>query len=69
VAHIEAGLRSRDMAMPEEINRICTGAVSDLLFTTDRIADDNLAREGVPRDRSHFVGNVMIDARASRGRG
>jgi UDP-N-acetylglucosamine 2-epimerase (non-hydrolysing) len=62
VAHIEAGLRSRDMTMPEEINRICTDAIADLLFTTDRIADDNLAQEGASRDRIHFVGNVMIDS-------
>lgn len=62
VAHIEAGLRSGDMAMPEEINRICTDAISDLLFTTDRFAGENLARENIRRDRIHFVGNVMIDS-------
>lgn len=62
VAHVEAGLRSFDMTMPEEINRLCTDAIADLLFTTDRIADANLAREGVPADRIHFVGNVMIDS-------
>jgi UDP-N-acetylglucosamine 2-epimerase (non-hydrolysing) len=62
VAHIEAGLRSFDMSMPEEINRICTDAIADLLFTTDRIANANLAREGVAPDRIHFVGNVMIDS-------
>lgn len=61
VAHVEAGLRSYDMTMPEEINRLCTDAISDLLFTTDRIADANLAREGVDPARIHFVGNVMID--------
>jgi len=61
VSHIEAGLRSGDMATPEEINRICTDAISDDLFTTDRMADANLAREGVPGERIHFVGNVMID--------
>ena len=61
VAHIEAGLRSRDMSMPEEINRLCTDAVSDYLFTTDRIADQNLRREGLAEERIHFVGNVMID--------
>jgi UDP-N-acetylglucosamine 2-epimerase (non-hydrolysing) len=62
VAHVEAGLRSFDMSMPEEINRVCTDAISDLLFTTDRIADGNLAREGVAPRRIHFVGNVMIDS-------
>jgi len=61
VAHVEAGLRSRDMAMPEEVNRICTDAVADLLFTTDVLANDNLRREGVPDERIHFVGNTMID--------
>ena len=48
VAHVEAGLRSRDMTMPEEINRLCTDVLCDYLFTTDRIADRNLEREGVP---------------------
>ena len=47
VAHVEAGLRSGDMTMPEEINRLCTDAISDLLFTTDRFADANLQREGI----------------------
>jgi UDP-N-acetylglucosamine 2-epimerase (non-hydrolysing) len=61
VAHVEAGLRSRDRTMPEEINRIVTDAIADLLFTTDRIADDNLQREGIPAHKIHFVGNVMID--------
>src|SRR5579862_170377 len=61
VAHIEAGLRSRDMSMPEEINRLCTDAISDLLFTTDTMADDNLRNEGVALERIHFVGNTMID--------
>jgi len=61
VAHIEAGLRSRDMSMPEEINRVCTDAVSDLLFTTDRLASENLRCEGVAKDSIRFVGNVMID--------
>jgi UDP-N-acetylglucosamine 2-epimerase (non-hydrolysing) len=61
VAHVEAGLRSRDMSMPEEINRLCTDAISDALFTTDRFADENLEREGVPSCKIHFVGNVMID--------
>ena len=62
VAHVEAGLRSYDMAMPEEINRLCTDAICDDLFTTDRIADENLLREGVAPERIHFVGNVMIDS-------
>jgi UDP-N-acetylglucosamine 2-epimerase (non-hydrolysing) len=61
VAHVEAGLRSRDRAMPEEINRLVTDAISDLLFTTSRDADDNLIAEGVPKERIHFVGNTMID--------
>lgn len=62
VAHVEAGLRSRDMTMPEEINRLCTDAISDYLFTTDRLADENLLKEGVSREKIHFVGNVMIDS-------
>lgn len=62
VAHVEAGLRSRDRSMPEEINRLCTDAISDLFFTTDRIADENLRREGVADRDIHFVGNTMIDS-------
>jgi len=62
VAHVEAGLRSFDMAMPEEINRLCTDVIADDLFTTDRMADENLRREGVAQERIHFVGNVMIDS-------
>jgi UDP-N-acetylglucosamine 2-epimerase (non-hydrolysing) len=61
VAHVEAGLRSRDMTMPEEINRLCTDALSDYLFTTDHFADENLRAEGVAPERIFFVGNVMID--------
>jgi UDP-N-acetylglucosamine 2-epimerase (non-hydrolysing) len=61
VAHVEAGLRSGDMRMPEEINRLCTDAISDLLFTTDDGATRNLQREGIPLERIHFVGNTMID--------
>ncbi|RLQ20752.1 UDP-N-acetylglucosamine 2-epimerase (non-hydrolyzing) [Seongchinamella sediminis] len=61
VLHVEAGLRSGDRSMPEEINRILTDQLSDLLFTTERLAEDNLAREGISRDKVHFVGNVMID--------
>lgn len=61
VAHVEAGLRSRDLSMPEEINRLCTDAITDYLFTTDPIASENLRREGIADSRIHFVGNVMID--------
>jgi UDP-N-acetylglucosamine 2-epimerase (non-hydrolysing) len=61
VAHVEAGLRSFDRKMPEEINRIVTDALSDFLFTTSRDADDNLQREGIDPAKIHFVGNVMID--------
>ncbi len=61
VAHVEAGLRSRDMTMPEEINRLCTDAISDLLFTTDELAGQNLRSEGVAPERIRFVGNTMID--------
>jgi UDP-N-acetylglucosamine 2-epimerase (non-hydrolysing) len=61
VAHVEAGLRSYDRTMPEEINRIVTDTLSDLLFTTSRNAGENLRREGIPRDKIFFVGNVMID--------
>ena len=61
VAHVEAGLRSRDMNMPEEINRLCTDVLCDHLYTTDRIADENLRKEGVAEEKIHFVGNVMID--------
>ena len=61
VAHVEAGLRSFDWTMPEEINRVLTDRMSDLLFTTERSANENLAREGIPADRIYFVGNVMID--------
>src|SRR5690242_14477415 len=61
VAHVEAGLRSRDMAMPEEINRLCTDAICDYLFTTDHFANENLRAEGVADDKVFFVGNVMID--------
>ncbi len=61
VAHVEAGLRSFDMDMPEEINRILTDRISDLLFVTEESGIRNLKNEGVPDDRVHFVGNVMID--------
>src|SRR5262245_23693939 len=62
VAHLEAGLRSRDWTMPEEVNRIATDAIADLLWTPSRDADENLLREGVARDRISFVGNIMIDS-------
>ena len=61
VIHVEAGLRSYDRAMPEEINRVLTDQISDLLFTTEESALGNLEREGIDRGRVHFVGNVMID--------
>jgi UDP-N-acetylglucosamine 2-epimerase (non-hydrolysing) len=61
IIHVEAGLRSGDRGMPEEINRILTDQLSDLLFITEASAEDNLAREGIARDKIHFVGNVMID--------
>lgn len=62
IAHVEAGLRSRDRTMPEEINRILTDAISDLLLTTSEDADENLKAEGVSADKVSFVGNVMIDS-------
>ncbi len=61
VAHIEAGLRSFDMTMPEEINRKLTDAISDLLFVTEQSGIDNLRHEGVPAEKIFLVGNVMID--------
>ena len=61
IAHVEAGLRSFDRTMPEEINRILTDALSQYLFTTDREANFNLEREGILKERIFFVGNVMID--------
>ena len=61
VAHVEAGLRSGDMGMPEEINRLCTDVLCDYLFTTDHYADENLRTEGVSENRIIFVGNTMID--------
>lgn len=60
-AHVEAGLRSFDRTMPEEINRVVTDALAAILFTTSRDADENLTREGVDASKIHFVGNVMID--------
>jgi UDP-N-acetylglucosamine 2-epimerase (non-hydrolysing) len=61
VAHVEAGLRSFDRSMPEEINRVLTDAISDSLFVTERSGRDNLLREGVPADRIFMSGNAMID--------
>src|SRR5688572_25427594 len=61
VIHVEAGLRSYDRTMPEEINRVLTDQISDVLFTTERSARENLLREGIAEAKIHFVGNVMID--------
>jgi len=61
VVHVEAGLRSGDRGMPEEINRVLTDQISELLFTTEPEGESNLLREGIAADRIHFVGNVMID--------
>lgn len=61
VAHVEGGIRSGDLSMPEEINRLVTDSISDLFFTTSTIANENLKREGVPEEKIHFVGNTMID--------
>src|SRR5256714_1756264 len=62
VAHVEAGLRSFDRTMPEEINRVLTDAIADYLFVTEEDAIDHLLKEGRPRGSIHFVGNVMIDS-------
>jgi UDP-N-acetylglucosamine 2-epimerase (non-hydrolysing) len=62
VAHVEAGLRSRDRTMPEEINRLLTDQISDLLLTPSQDGDRNLLAEGIPAERIRFVGNVMIDS-------
>jgi UDP-N-acetylglucosamine 2-epimerase (non-hydrolysing) len=62
VAHVEAGLRSRDRSMPEEINRLLTDQIADLLLTPSQDADANLLAEGIPQERIRFVGNVMIDS-------
>lgn len=61
VAHIESGLRSFDRAMPEEINRVLTDAISEVLLVSEPSGQENLRREGIPDSRVHFVGNVMID--------
>lgn len=62
VAHVEAGLRSRDRSMPEEINRLLTDQVADLLLTPSTDAGTNLRAEGIPAERIRFVGNIMIDS-------
>jgi UDP-N-acetylglucosamine 2-epimerase (non-hydrolysing) len=62
VAHLEAGLRSFDRKMPEEINRLVTDALADILWTPSQDGDDNLCREGVPKSKVHRVGNIMIDS-------
>ncbi len=61
IGHVEAGLRSFDRAMPEEINRVLTDSICDWLFTSEPAGEVNLRREGIPPERIHFVGNVMID--------
>lgn len=61
VAHVEAGIRSRDLTMPEEINRMVTDAITDYFFTTSELANENLRKEGIKEDRIFFVGNTMID--------
>jgi len=61
LAHVEAGLRSFDRTMPEEINRVVTDHLSTLLFTTEEVANENLQREGIPKEYTHFVGNCMVD--------
>ncbi|MEJ2628490.1 MAG: UDP-N-acetylglucosamine 2-epimerase (non-hydrolyzing), partial [bacterium] len=66
VAHIEAGLRSYDRHMPEEVNRVLTDQISDFLFTTCKEAEDNLLQEGIARDKIHFVGNIMIESLLKR---
>jgi UDP-N-acetylglucosamine 2-epimerase (non-hydrolysing) len=66
VIHVEAGLRSFDRSMPEEINRVLTDQISDILFTTEREAEENLRREGITGERVRFVGNVMIDTLKSQ---
>lgn len=62
IVHVEAGLRSNDRSMPEEINRLVTDQISDLLLTPSRDGNENLEHEGISADKVHFVGNVMIDS-------
>src|SRR3989441_3326488 len=66
VAHVEAGLRSRDRTMPEEINRLLTDQIADLLLTPSPDADKNPLAEGIPEERIRFVGNIMIDSLLSQ---
>ena len=61
VAHIEAGIRSYDLTMPEEINRMVTDSITDYFFTTTTLASNNLKKSGIPEEKIFFVGNVMID--------
>lgn len=61
VVHVEAGIRSGDLTMPEEINRMVTDSITDHFFTTSELANENLRRSGIEEDRIHFVGNTMID--------
>jgi UDP-N-acetylglucosamine 2-epimerase (non-hydrolysing) len=61
VAHVEAGIRSHDLSMPEEINRMVTDSITDYFFTTSAVANENLRKAGIPDDRIFFVGNTMID--------
>jgi UDP-N-acetylglucosamine 2-epimerase (non-hydrolysing) len=61
VAHVEAGIRSGDWNMPEEINRVVTDSLTDYFFTTSALAGENLRKQGVAEENIHFVGNVMID--------
>ena len=61
VAHVEAGIRSNDLTMPEEINRMVTDSISDYFFTTSEVANANLMKIGIPKKRIYFTGNVMID--------
>ena len=62
VVHVEAGIRSFDMTMPEEINRMVTDAICDHFFTTSELANEQLRKNGIKENRIHFVGNTMIDA-------
>ena len=68
VAHVEAGLRSFDREMPEEVNRLLTDQISDLLFVSEPSGIENLRREGVPDSRVFFVGNVIIETCLRIGR-
>lgn len=61
VAHVEGGIRSGDLTMPEEINRMVTDSISDHFFTTSEIANENLLKAGIPKEKIHYVGNTMID--------